>query len=273
MRTPRTITLLVTGLALVLGLAACDPGTVGIRFDPAVGDTYRFRSDISTRVLRTIDEETTVEDADSVLDATEVVTAVDDDEITVAVTLERDGATQRSYEVRFDRGDRLTAIDLVEGVPADALGLDLANDLPADIASPPVGPLEPGETWEIRRVVEVAGRADPIVIEGVGRIDSLGVVDGNDVAVVIVELSVPIRSVIETSDGTATVVGMQSSSSHTTYDLEDGAAREDRTDITGDVDVIVQPPEGIEADPVEGEIRYEIGTRTVRVAVDSAGND
>ena len=89
----------------------------------------------------------------------------------------------------------------------------------------------------------------------------------------VVELSVPIRSVIETSDGTVTVVGMQSSASRTTYDLEDGAAREDRTDITGDVDVIVQPPDGIEADPVEGEIRYEIETRTVRVAVDSAGND
>ena len=269
MRIRRTITLVALALLPALGLAGCDPATVGIRFDPSVGDTYRFRSDISTRVVRTIDDETTVEDADSVLDATEVVTAVDDDEITVAVTLERDGATQRSYEVRFDRGDRLTAIDLVEGVPADALGLDLANDLPADIASPPAGPLEPGETWEIRRVVEVAGQPDPIVVEGLGRVDSLGVVDGNDVAVVVVDLSVPIRSVIETSDGTVTVVGSQSSSTRTTYDLDDGAAREDRTDITGDVNVVVQPPAGVEADPVEGEIRYEIETQTVRIPVDS----
>lgn len=273
MRTRRTITRLAAAIALTLALVACDPATVGIRFDPAVGDTYRFRSDISTRVVRTIDDETTVEDADSVLDATEVVTAVDDDEITVAVTLERDGATQRSYEVRFDRGDRLTAIDLVEGVPADALGLDLANDLPADIASPPAGPLEPGETWQIRRVVEVAGQPDPIVVEGVGRIDSLGVVDGNDVAVVVVDLSVPIRSVIETPDGTVRVEGTQSSSTRTMYDLDDGAAREDHTDITGEVDVIVDPPAGVEADPVDGEIRYEIETRTVRIPVDAAEDD
>lgn len=271
MRSARTITFLAAALALVL--AACDPGTVGIRFDPEIGDTYRFRSDITTRVVRTIDDETSVEDADSVLDATEVVTAVDDDEITVAVTLERDGATQRSYEVRFDRGDRLTAIDLVEGVPADALGLDLANDLPADIASPPAGPLEPGERWEIRRRVDVAGQPDPIVVEGVGRVDSLGVVDGNDVAVVVVELSVPIQSVIETSDGIVTVSGTQTSSTRTTYDLDDGAARQDRTDITGDVAVVVEPPRGVEADPVEGAIRYEIETRTVRIPVETSADD
>ncbi len=269
MRFSRTVGVLV----VALGLAACDPGTVAIRFDPAVGDTYRFRSDISTHVIRTLDGETTVEDADSVLDATEVVTAVDGAEITIDVTLERDGATQRSYEVRFDRADRLTAIDLVEGVPADALGLDLANDLPADIASPPSGPLEPGTTWEIERVVEVAGQPDPIVVEGIGRIDSLGVVDGHDVAVVEVDLTVPIRSVIETADGVVTVRGTQTSASRTTYDLDDGAAREDRTDITGDVDVVVRPPDGIVAEPVDGAIRYEIGTRTVRVRADSVERD
>lgn len=259
-------------LAVLVVIAGCEPHTVVIRFEPAVGDGYRFRSDISTHVVRTIDEETTVEDADSVLDATEVVTEVDEDEITVAVTLERDGATRRAYEVRFDRGDRLTAIDLVEGVPAEALGLDLANDLPADVASPPPGPLEPGATWTIERAVEVGDGGEPVVVRGRGRIDSLGVVDGNDVAVVVVELSVPIRSTIDTDDGVVTVRGHQTSTSHTTYDLEDGAAREDRTEIGGDVDVVVRPPTGVVARPVRGTIDYRVETRTVRVPTDRVGD-
>ncbi|MDE0803377.1 MAG: hypothetical protein OSA99_08640 [Acidimicrobiales bacterium] len=256
--------LLFVALSLLV-LSGCDPHTIEIRFEPAVGDAYRFRSDVRTEVARTIEGETTTEDASSVLDATERVIAVDDDEVRIEVTLERDGTTQRTYDVRFDRGDRLTAIDLVEGVPADALGLDLATDLPADVASPPPGPLEPGTAWVIERVVEIAGEADPIVVRGTGRIDALGVVDGNDVAVVVVDLEVPIRSTIETADGEVTVRGEQTSRSRTTYDLTDGAARSDRTDITGEVAVIVAPPDGIDAAPVEGAIAYRIETRTRRV--------
>lgn len=254
--------------ALVLLLVACDPHTVSIRFDPAVGDTYRFRSDISTRVERTIDDETVTEDDDSTLDATERVIAVNADEITVAVTLERDGATQRTYEVRFDRGDRLTAIDLVEGVPAEALGLDLATDLPADVASPPTGPLEPGATWTIERTFEVAGQPDQVTVRGRGRVDSLGVIDGHEVAVVEVDLTVPIWNTIETTDGVVTVRGTQQSSSRTTYDLADGAARGDQTEISGELDVVVDPPSGVVADPVEGTIRYRVQTRTERVLTD-----
>lgn len=261
--------LLLVAMAL-LALAACDPHTIEIRFDPAVGDGYRFRSDVRTEVERTIDGETTVEEASSVLDATERVVAVEDDEIRIEVTLERDGTTQRTYDVRFDRSDRLTAIDLVEGVPAEALGLDLATDLPADVASPPAGPLEPGTTWEIERVVEIDGQPDPIVVRGTGRVDSLGVVDGNDVAVVVVDLEVPIRSAIETADGEVTVRGMQTSTSRTTYDLDDGAARSDRTDITGVVAVVVEPPTGIVAAPVEGSISYRVETRTRRVPDDAS---
>lgn len=253
-------------LVVLLAAAACDPHTVTIRFDPAVGDRYRFRSDISTRVERSIEGETTVEEDDSVLDATERVVAVDGEDVTVEVTLERDGTTRRTYEVRFDRGDRLTAIDLVEGVPAESLGLDLADDLPADIASPPDGPLEPGTTWAIERTVRSEDGTDPVVVRGRGRIDSLGVVDGHDVAVVVVDLTVPIDSAIDTSDGLVTVRGTQSSSSRTTYDLADGAARGDRTDITGDVVVVVQPPSGIDAEPVRGTVGYRVETRTERVA-------
>lgn len=244
---------------------ACEEHTVTIRFDPDVGDRYSFRSQISTEVEREIDGERTVESARSELEATESVIAVDDDTVTVEVTLDRDTAPSRSYEVRFDRADKLTAIDLIEGVPAEALGLDLATDLPTDVASPPDGPLEPGDTWVIERTFTVEGREEPSVVTGTGRVDALGVEDGHEVAVVVVDLRVPVHSVVDTAAGRVTIVGVQTSRSRTTYDLADGAARGDRTDIDGDLDVVVEPPAGVVAPPVPGRIRYRVETETSRV--------
>lgn len=250
---------------LPLAVAACDEHTVSIRFEPDVGDEYRFRSDISTEVEREIDGEVTTDQATSELRAVETVVAVDDDDITVEVRIDRDQTPSRSYEVRFDRRGRLTAIDLVEGVPAEALGLDLATDLPADVASPPVGPLEPGMTWTIDRAVEVPGRDEPARVTGSGRVDSLGVEDGHDVAVIVVELRVPVRSVVDTADGRVTLIGVQTSRSRTTFDLGDGATRRDATDIHGELDVIIEPPAGVTAPPVPGKVRYDVETRTERV--------
>lgn len=257
-------------LALAAAMGGCDEHTVAIRFDPDVGDRYRFRSEVTTEVARTLDGETTVERDESVLDATELVVAVDDEEIRLDVTLARDGATQRSYEVRVDRGDRLTAIDLVEGVPADALGLDVITDLPADIASPPAEPLEPGARWAIERTLAVDDE-NPVTVDGWGRVESLGVVDGHDVAVIIVELRLPVRRTIDTVDGVVTVEGVQTSRSRTTYDLDEGAARSDDTEIRGEIDVLVRPPADIEAAPVSGRILYEVTTRTTRVPGDRPG--
>lgn len=257
---------LAGGLALLLAVAACEEHTVSIRFEPEVGDRYRFRSDVETSVTRTIGEDVeTVEDT-SVLQASETVIDLEDEEVLVEVTLERDGAAPRTYEVRFDRADRLTAIDLVEGVPASALGLDLDTDLPADIASPPSGPIEPGTRWFIDRAVRLGGRGEPSSVTGTGRIESLGIEDGHEVARAVVVIDVPVRSVIETKEGRVTLIGDQRSESRTTYDLADGAARRDRTEIRGTLDVIVEPPAEITAPPVEGAISYTIRTETRRVA-------
>ena len=267
----RRVLAAVAATAVLAVVAACEPHTVAVQFEPEVGDRFRFRSDIETEVARTIDGETSVERGASQLDATESIIATDDDEIGVEVTVERDGAAARTYEVRFDRTGRLSTIDLVEGVPTEALGLDLATDLPPDIASPPPGPLEPGAEWSIRRRVQVEGRDDPLIVTGSGRVDSLGVQDGHEVAVVLVELSVPIRSAVDTADGRVTLRGTQTSRSRTTYDLADGTARRDRTRIEGDIDVVVAPPTGIEAPPVAGTVRYDVRSDTHRVRVDGDG--
>lgn len=250
----------------MLALTACEEHTVAVRFEPEVGDVHRFRADIETEVVRTVDGETTTEDDAATLDATQTVQAVADDEVLVRVALQRDDAAPRTVDVRLDRASRLTAIDLVEGVPAEALGLDVAMDLPADIASPPTGRLEPGARWEILREVSLGGLARPVLVQGRGRIDSLGVEDGRDVAVAIVELDVPVRTIIDGDDGRVRLVGSQRSTSETAYDLGDGAMNRDRTVTVGSVEIIAEPPAGVEAEPLRGDIEYRIVTRSRRLS-------
>lgn len=251
---------------MVLGLAACEEHTVAVRFEPEVGDVHRFRSDVETDVVRTVDGVTTDEQDSATLDATQTVQAVADDEVLVRIALRRDDAAPRTVDVRLDRASRLTAIDLVEGVPAEALGLDVAMDLPADIASPPTGPLEPGARWEILREVSLGGLARPVLVQGRGRIDSLGVEDGREVAVAVVELDVPVRTVVDTADGRVRLVGTQRTVSHTAYDLGDGAMNRDRTVTEGTVEVIAEPPAGVDAEPIRGDVEYRIVTRTQRLS-------
>lgn len=249
----------------MLVLASCEEHTVAVRFEPEVGDVYRFRADIDTEVTRTIDGETTEEADGAVLEATQTVRAVADDEVLVRVALQRDDASPRTVDVRLDRSSRLTAIDLVEGVPAEALGLDVQMDLPADISSPPTGPLEPGARWEIEREVTLGGLSRPVVVRGTGRIDALGVEDGHEVAVAVVELDVPVRTVLDTEDGRVRLVGTQHTVSETAYDLGDGAMRRDRTVTRGEVAVIAEPPSGVDAAPIRGELAYRLETSTRRL--------
>ncbi len=249
---------------VVTALAGCRASTVTIAFDPAAGDRYHVESQVDTEIARSVSGTVDRNRATSHLDATERVVSVHDHEVSIEVTVVRDGGAPRTYEASFDPTGRLSSIDLVEGVPVQALGLDLATDLPADISSPPARPLAPGETWTIERDIPDPNGGRPFAVRGSGRLASLGVVDGDEVAVVVVQLEVPVRSVTDTEDGRVTVRGSQTVVSRTTYALSDGAARSDRTRIEGRAKVTVDPPAGIVAPPVSGSIRYSVATETHR---------
>jgi len=252
-------------LAVLGGVAACEPSTVAVRFEPEVGDVYRFRAEVDTDVVRRLEDDVSEESDDARLTATQTVRRVGDDEVLVRVALQQDGAPPRTVDVRLDRASRLTAIELIEGVPAEALGLDVATDLPADITSPPAGPLEPGDRWVIEREVRLGDGRRPVLVRGEGRIDALGVEDGHEVAVAVVSIDVPVRTVVDTAGGLVRVVGLQRTESETAYDLRDGALRRDRTRIHGEVALIAEPPPGVEAAPLRGELEYRIDTRTRRL--------
>lgn len=257
----------VAAAGMLLALAGCREHTVLIRFDPEVGDRWELTSRIDTQLERTVDSDTSVERSSSRLEGTESVVDVDGDDVDVEVSVARDGEDPQTFEVRFDRTGRLSAIDLVEGLPADALGASLASGLPADLISPPTTRLAPGERWEVDRRVRLDGRTGPVRIEGTGRVESLGVEDGRDVAVAVVEVVVPVRSVIETAAGRVTLVGSQTITTRTAYDLTDGTARRERTQIDGTTELIFEPPPGEEAPPIPGSLRYEIRTETTRLPV------
>ncbi len=252
-------------VAATVALAGCRTSTIRIAFAPAVGDRYRVRSQVDTEIARTVAGTVDHNRATSHLDATERVVGVHEHEVSIEVTVQRDGDDPRTYEASLDPTGRLSSIDLVEGVPAEALGLDLASDLPASISSPPTGPLAPGATWRIEQHIPDPGGGRPLTVTGTGRLTSLGVEHGDDVAVVVVELDVPVRSVTETEDGRVTVRGSQRVFSRTTYALSDGTARTDRTRIEGEAKVTVDPPAGIVAPPVDGSIHYSVVTETHRV--------
>ncbi len=247
----------------VAGLGACEPGTVEVRFRPEVGDEFRFRSEVSTTATRVVDgrAETTTERA--VLDATETVTGIDDGVVAVSVTVARDGGTPRTFEVTLDRSARLADVDLVEGVPVEALGLELGADLPPGVGSPPPGPLAPGTRWIVEEPLDVPG-GDPVVVRGRGEVVGLGVEDGVEVAVAEVVLEVPVRATVEADEGSVTLVGTQTSRAETAYDLSDGALHRETTVVTGVVDLLVAPPPGIGAAPVRGTLDYRIEARTLR---------
>ncbi len=256
---------IVIAVAFMLSLSACREHTVTVTFDPVVGDRYELQSEIDTDIARTLDGTVAGDRTNSRLVATEEVVSVDPDAVGIEVTVRRDGAAPRRFEARFDPTGRLSAIELVEGVPAQALGVDVSSDLPTDIASPPARPLAPGARWSIERRIDGPGAG---TIRGTGRLESLGVEDGTDVATVVVELVVPLHSETTTQDGVVSVDGSQTVVSRTTYSLADGSARVDRTHIEGEARVTVAPPRGVIAAPVDGRIRYVITTRTHRHRID-----
>lgn len=249
--------------ALALAVAACTTGSADVAFEPAVGDTFRFEAEVDTLVDRRIGGQASGQDQafDSVsLVATETVTAIDDEAITATVEVARDGIAVDDYEVRFDRADRLLTLDVVGGAPAAAIGLGPAIptlDVDANLTTPPGRDLRPGDRWDIH---DDAGARI-----GGGRVESLGIVDGRSVAVVVVELTVHVDETVPGPDGEVALRGRQTSRSRTAYDLDDGIAATDETVVRGSFDLRYLPPTGVTAEPVTGRIAYEIRADTRRV--------
>jgi hypothetical protein len=251
---PRRLT---TALLLVVGaaVAGCRSHTVTLAFAPEVGDQYRYRYEVEATITRALEgSEPEVTDVRTTLRVEEAVLEVTPAGVRAEVTLRRDGGAPRSSEVRLDRAGTVRGIDLVEGQRLEVFGLgDLSGVL--DTLDLPTGPLAPGDRWSL----------DEEALEGDGRLARLGVIDGQDVAVVVTRTVEPIERTVPSGTTTAALQGSLRADGTLAYDLADGSLRRATSRARGEVDARIAPPPGVDADAVLGTIAYDIHIRVTRL--------
>ncbi len=238
-----------------LPLLACRPDTVSLRFDPAIGDTYRFRYEVEIEVTRTVDggEPETTETTTTITSEQEVVDLTDEGTV-VAVALTDDGKRSTAVVV-LDRTGSVQAVQQVAGRSAGALGLPAPVDVLAAAAGPPDRPLGLGDEWSIGDGAERGG----------GRLERLGIVDGHKVATASADVTEAL-STTRTVDGSEVAMdGDLRTTSTTTFDLADGAVRRGTLRSSGTVELRIAPPGGVTAEPVEATITYVLRVRTTRL--------
>jgi hypothetical protein len=193
-----------------------------------------------------------------VLDASDGTTRVE-------VQLAREGLGQRTFVMRFDRAAQLTAVESVEGIPAEALGsLGLSEIFPAAAGAPPARRLRPGDRWVIDDQVQLAGMDAPARLSGSGHLVQLGVVDGHKTATVSSTTTLPLTAISTTPDGVQTLVGTQTTTITVVYDLTDGSVRHSTATTGATYEVLLSPPAGQPGAPIKGSLTVKLQSETRR---------
>lgn len=236
-------------------VAACREGTVSLAYTPSEGDELSFRYEIDATITQALEgEEPTVTEISTTVQADQKVLEVAPSGVLAAVTLQRDGGAPRTSEVRLDDAGTLQGVDLVEGQPTEIFGLDALDGVLPTVALPD-SRLSPGDRWSI----------DDAELTGEGRLVRLGVIDGEEVAVVDHELTHPVAETVAIGATSAAIDGALRATSTTAYDLRDGSLRRATTRARGEVGARIAPPPGIDAVAVAGTITYDVRVRVVRL--------
>lgn len=276
-------------LAVAAGLCAagagCADGTVRIVSQPAVGGTARYRISVRAVTVTTIgDEAPRRRTSTSVLVARHRVLESGPDGTKVEVRLQQQGGNATTFVVRLDRAAQLVEVERIEGLPAGALGdLGLSEIFPAAAAAPPRHPLAPGETWAIEGPVLVddsaatgesgspgdasaaGGEAGPARLVGRGRLVSLGVAGGRQLANVDSRYTLPVRRTAADSGGRLTLEGTLATRSRVAYDLGDNEIASVQARSTGRYVVTLLPPPGASGTAVPGTLVVEVSSTSRRV--------
>jgi len=239
-----------------LGLVGCRADTVELGFEPEPGATYRYRYEIEATVTRRIEGEdprtTTVE---MTFDSEQTVVEEAEGGTLVEVTLTSDDAPPHTATVVIDRAGSLEAFQQVDGLPADAVGLPTGALLTAAATEPPRRPLSIGDDWEVQEGT----------VTGTGRLDRLGVLDGQPSAVVETTIREALDETTERLGSTVALAGDLPSVTTTAFDVRDGSVRRSRTHSKGTVHLLVSPPVDVQAAPVEAVVIYELLVTTTRL--------
>jgi hypothetical protein len=254
----RRIVAAFIAMASAVVLLGCRPNTVELGFDPEIGATYRYRYAIHATVIREVEGEAprttrlsvTVESIQTVVEQTGDGTLLE-----VTVTSSASPAPSTATVV-VDRAGSLQAIQQIDGLPGDSLGLPNTDALLAAAATEtPNGALAVGGRWDIAEGS----------VTGDGRLDRLGVLDGEHAAVTESVLVEVLDATQQTGGSEVVLDGDLHTSTTTAFDLVDGSVREGRTRSRGTVEVLVAPPAGVLAPPVEAIVSYDLRVTTTRL--------
>jgi hypothetical protein len=235
-------------------LLACRPGTVSVAYAPEVGDRYAYRYEIEATITRSVDGGPTQQShVDTELVARQVVEARTSRGVRVRLELTGEGGSPRAAVAIVDRAGSLEGVELPEGLGSALLGA--GDALVPNLPGPPDHPLEPGERWSIDRGART----------GHGRLERLGVIDGSDVAVVRTTAREDLRRTVQAAASDTRLQGVVRSSSTTSYDLTDGAVRRSRSSSRADVQARIEPPPGVDAEPVRAEIAFAVTVKVTRI--------
>lgn len=146
-----------------------------------------------------------------------------------------------------DRAGSLQGIELVQGLDAGVFGIGEGDGLVTDPAEGlPDRRLRTGDRWTLRD-----GNR-----RGHGRLERLGIEHDHDVAIVRTSSTEPVKA---KGGG-----GIVTAGSLTSYDLDDGAVRSSRSWSHGRLEVEVDPPTNVVADPVQAKVTYDVEIRVTR---------
>jgi hypothetical protein len=263
----RTIVLLTAVVALLA--TGCRDDRVTITYHPQPGTTFEYAIHVVSSTTSAYPDRPPSHLPETPADITARHRVLDakDGTTRVEVQLAREGLGERTFVMRFDRAAQLTAVESVEGIPAEALGsLGLSEIFPAAAGAPPERPLRPGDHWAIDDQVQLAGMDAPARLTGTGQLVQLGVVDGHDTATVTSATTLPLTSTSATSAGVQTLVGTQTTTITVVYDLADGSVRHSTAATVGHFDVLLAPPAGQPGAPIKGTLSVEVRSEIRRVS-------
>jgi hypothetical protein len=260
----------VVGAALAL-LTGCQPDTVNLAFRPAAGARYAYRVEIRSLTVTEIDGSAPERVTDHfVLRADQSVLAVSRGSIRVRVRLAGEGLGPRTFVVRLDRAGQLAEVQRIEGLPARALGsLGLSEIFPAAAGAPPDRRISPGERWVVDEPVSLPGQPGTR-LRGSGRLKTLGVVDGRDVATVESTFRLAVRGTSQLSQGNFVLTGAQETTSTATHALADGSVEQVEAITRGRYRLTLLPPAGTDGPAVPGTLVIEVRSKTTRLPVQAA---
>lgn len=255
-------------MAMSLAAGACGDGAVRLAFRPSPGDRFTYEITVHSTTSTRVDG---VDDRDAderiVLRAEHEVLRAGPQGSTVRVRLREvsdPGGTTRTFEVRLDRSAQLSAVERVEGLPAEVLGdLGLSEIFPAAAAAAPDRPLQPGGRWEIDDTVDLPG-LEGAHLTGTGRLSRLGVEDGRDLATVRTDVELPVRRSLEVAGTRLRLRGTQRTEATTTYALGDGAVERSTATTRASFTVLLHPVAGDGA-PTSGTLRVEVRSESRRL--------